>query len=539
MSYLLLYFQDLVEIASRQRVLVDPNNIELFINKLCKLKKAMESFQQPTLQGLEDIVHDASLIRSQAPSKDISWLFGKLFPPRRRTLFPIIKDTESDPGGNLSKAQNARLTITVIGANNVLMRKDHTSTSNAAFLMSPPSVRRLSSGLTFMSSSKQDSFHFPREELETRSSIQQCTSSFVRIRFRGQSFQTKVDYGDSPLWEQAIEVPLFVDDEEELTPIKLKEIEECIEISLHDKVKLDFGKGGGYYEDEETTVEENRFLGFVEVPFPILNRQDKVFSHFILNTPDFVLGYEQANDDVDLEDVISRKVSNDNVRKDLESQQNAVQMPTRRNIFTSLKVSMSMEPKYGCDLHQSQTDHFPSNESLSTIKFAREWMHICRTSSSFCKERDFNVLVLGLDGKTWLIHRLLNSQAPPSSCRSSLNRCAHFVSLIPTFDDWSSLKSFKHIHDVWLPTTQTCLDILAGNRLEHAVLLANYFMFLNGKQPESSHVEVYLAIGSSSIDKRMVSMLLNLYPVFLDYTIAINSMCSLDADICIHQRSCK
>ncbi len=451
----------------------------------------MKTWKKPEIQGLEDIVHDASLIRSQTPPIDLSWILNKLFPPRRRSLVPVTATKERETKGKLSIIQNAYLVVTLMGANNLQSRQDQSSNSEK-LLMSPPSIRRLTTDLPFLSSPK---LARPREDTETTSNQKKKrTSCLARVRFQNQTYFSRVVTGDCPLWEQIIEVPLPNEAGQELTPLKLKEIKDSIEITLFDKVELDVGKGGGYYDDEETVVQENRFLGFVKVPFPTLNYHDKVVGHFILNTPEVLLGYEQNNQDK-IEDL----------RIDLESQRNKNEMLMKSNYVTSLTCSVSLEPKIGCDSSYLDIHDFTSNESQSTISHVKQWIIDYKSHGEYCHERNFNILVLGLNGKTWLVNRYLVSQSPPLSCDSSMHRCAHFVSLIPKLDNWVSFQGFKDLHDVWLPS-QTCLSILAGNWSDHAVLLANYFMFLSDELSESScKTDVYLVIGSSTDGKGAVS----------------------------------
>ena len=121
-----------------------------------------------------------------------------------------------------------------------------------------------------------------------------------------------------------------------------------------------------------------------------------------------------------------------------------------------------------------------------------------------CTKRYCDVLIPGVTGKSWLISRFLYGQAPPLSCGSSMYRCAHFVSLIPFLNNWEAFKVKKYVHTV-CSLSQMFLDILAGDWPEHAILLANYFTFLSNQGPVSCKVDVYLVIGSSITEKRVVS----------------------------------
>jgi len=69
-----------------------------------------------------------------------------------------------------------------------------------------------------------------------------------------------------------IELPLLFKDQQ-FTPEKLKEIMKPIVVTLLNTASADIGKGGGYYDDENTEVTERRFLGSIKIPLKPLSSQ--------------------------------------------------------------------------------------------------------------------------------------------------------------------------------------------------------------------------------------------------------------------------
>jgi coiled-coil and C2 domain-containing protein 2A len=495
--------QDLVETASHERIGVNFKNIKQFVKRFHMSKRFSQSRERPFNVVLENIVHDVSLIRTTMPSTNLLWKCNKLFPSKRRPLFPDIEDLKEGLVGKLRTNQKGHLLISVVGANNVQKREDQFDSKHTPFLMSTSYIKGPSSELPFLSSPNPDSLYRGN-----------TTSAFIRIRFQGKTYHTRIDSGHCPLWEQVIKVPLCFGDDNILTPLKLKRLEEEIEITLFDRVEFDYGKGGGYYSDEETLTGENRFLGFKKVPLEALYQEGKIQGNCILNTPPLILGYEQMSvantSQISQQELVSRQVL-DEIKNDPESQRDEKQMTNCSQPFTSLNLSISVGPSLGCISESRHYYDLPSNECLSTIQYAKDWIDAYINTHCFCAKRYHDILVPAMNGRTWLVNRFLHSQVPPTSCKSSMQRCAHFVSLIPFLNNWISFKTLKQTCNVWSPT-QKFLDIMAGNWSEHAVLLANYFMFLSDTGLETPTFDVYLAFGSSITEQRVVSFFSLLFP---------------------------
>ena len=78
----------------------------------------------------------------------------------------------------------------------------------------------------------------------------------------------------------------------------------------------------------------------------------------------------------------------------------------------------------------------------------------------------------------------------------SYQKCARFVSLIPFKID---SQFFKGVPDIF-SNAQEFLDLLAGDHEEHAVLLANYFNYIDEKLGKTDYSSS-LIYGSGKIFK--------------------------------------
>ena len=107
-------------------------------------------------------------------------------------------------------------------------------------------------------------------------------------------------------------------------------------------------------------------------------------------------------------------------------------------------------------------------------------------------------------GNTHLVSRFLTEHHAPPHGFDSVASCAHYVSLLPLFrrGDW---KALDERDERTVLTSQQCLDILACTPQEHAILLANFFLYLNKKRPVDFAADVYLVVGFSIPEGKTVS----------------------------------
>lgn len=104
--------------------------------------------------------------------------------------------------------------------------------------------------------------------------------------------------------------------------------------------------------------------------------------------------------------------------------------------------------------------------------------------------RQVKAFLENIEGKSTFIPRFLSPIKPPASVcaaddKKAIERCARFVSLIPYVDD-SQL--FKDMPDLTC-NSQEFLDLGQGDSEEHAMLLCNYFNYIdfeNGRQKKNS-----------------------------------------------------
>ncbi len=494
-----------------------------------------------------DVVHDEVRLRAQDPRADFSWIMNAIFPPRRRTLYPVASQSSNLLNNQSTQMQQqSRIIVTIISASKTPCREQNIVSNVTPFLSSPPPIRRLKASnlsSSFMTGNSSSS-RIPEPEstsrrIPFRSSSQRETSKaigdlnpIVQLKFCGKIYETRPGFKVNPSWKQVIEMPLPCDETcggDCFSPLKLKELDEALEIYLFDTVSIDVGKVGGYYEDEQTVFTEKRFLGSLKIPFGTAFNEDQRQGSYLLDTPDIILGYDRNRNGSNQERMNS--FSNPTSRPfgdDIESQfpndrignHSKMEKPPQ----TSLSMLLSLQPSVPIAESNTHTIHLPSNESPMVSQYAMDWMtRYERTISSTIRSprRTVNILVNGFNHKQNLITRFLRSQPPPPECQGSLNQCAHYVSLIPSLDTWKAFQTVdfdRYQHGIW-QSSQDVLDITAANWNERAALLANYFMFISqeGRGDDiDEKLEVFLVMGTSITEGHVVSE-----NPYLDYTIVL------------------
>ena len=113
--------------------------------------------------------------------------------------------------------------------------------------------------------------------------------------------------------------------------------------------------------------------------------------------------------------------------------------------------------------------------------YTSETKAVVQRATNFAKlaNEDFGpgqVIVPNLNGERCLVSRFVCPQTPPMGVKTIME-AARFVSLVPFMEDW---QLFVGNEDMW-STSDQFLELCAGDWEEHAVLLRNFFSFLDQK----------------------------------------------------------
>ncbi|XP_022245376.1 coiled-coil and C2 domain-containing protein 2A-like isoform X2 [Limulus polyphemus] len=287
---------------------------------------------------------------------------------------------------------------------------------------------------------------------------------FVEVLFQKEIVRTYVSDGPQPTWNQELELSLRAPNED-YSPSSLETIQDTIYFSLFDEVIVDM------LEDEterDIVVHqrlERRWLGSLKIPFSTLYfNNSKIDGTFHVLTPPVLLGYGHE----------PKPWLSSGVFTDINTNN------------TYLSVFITIEP--ALQLPETFREKCESSEPGVLLQEAHTWQSGLQEQFP---QRFLKTMAVDINGKWVFIPRYLRPLKPPqelldlgSNDREKCEVLARFVSLIPTVSD---SVIFPGMCDIW-NTCDQFLDMLTGDEEEHAILLCNFFLYLNKR--------VFLLLGS-------------------------------------------
>mmetsp|Transcript_30493 Transcript_30493/g.44837 ORF Transcript_30493/g.44837 Transcript_30493/m.44837 type:complete len:716 (-) Transcript_30493:374-2521(-) len=396
--------------------------------------------------------------------------FVDLFPPRRRNL----RQNFSNRPSGAKVPRSCRLLVKVISARNIPRRCDErTSAANL------------------------------RQEMEA-----EPNSIFAQVSFQSSTKISRAVSGSAPVWKQALDLPFSTSGS--LSPADLRQNLDLVKISIFEENELDVRSSGGYYDDEYTIVSDKRYLGHLLIPFRTIYRNGSTDGSFRLISPDFLLGYEYQiqNKSKDQRPPSSDHPSNNQYssrKKYKRGGPTVVQLAQESEASIQIKLAATICPLISDPVKTpkpSQSCYCMKGESDALREQSRRWLGQLSKENRSTIMRSFQISAPDVNGNNWFLPRYLKCQNLPPSI-DSVQKCAHFVSLIPDFQD---RQFFKEATDGWF-SNQQILDLQVGGRSEHAVLLANYFLSLSDAFPETCGANIYLVIGEGISEGNAVYVL--------------------------------
>lgn len=500
-------------------------------NQLVTKRKSVANEKSKTL---------ASIIQEQPlplfpGTLDFSGL-GRLFAPRRRLRPQAAK--RSAPSALAEWPNCCDLYIQVQQALNVPVRV----TQRRSAL--PPSrlKAKVNGRKANQSASKErpDNFDDGLEDDDTEvvgnevRSLRQPTSYesqiFVEICFQGKKRKTACSLvstsssnSSNPNWMKTLVVP-FRPPLDDWSPESIQQCQDEIRINLFDQVVV-------LGEDDDARLEtvadtngtgaqlssfhqENYFLGGLCIPFTTLfHNNGSLEATLRCDMPIEHLGYvnlKSADDGDGLIGIGTPRSSADDetprlnpkspMRREAmdDKDEDGVKKISREATFISLM--MTLDPLLPLPVKSFEdtvvsigTSDDASEANKRLVQYANDWTLKTQNTNAATKHRNFHVFVRSLNNGNTFLSQYLGAQQPPrtgvfSKSATTLQKLVRFVKLIPFLDDWHLFDGEK---DIW-STSQEFLGINAGDYEEHAVLLCNYFHWLDRNEPNYHN---YLVVG--------------------------------------------
>jgi len=161
-----------------------------------------------------------------------------------------------------------------------------------------------------------------------------------------------------------------------------------------------------------------------------------------------------------------------------------------------MTVSISLDPILELPA-ENELDSYPGYETTELRMYARKWLQASLKTKTKTQPRKISSFGENLEGQSVLLSRFLTPQKIPPGLTENfetdeflIEKVARYVSLIPFMED---NRMFEDMPDMWC-TSQEFLDLGAGDYEEHAVLLCNYFKYIDLKK-NRTNIENCIVLG--------------------------------------------
>jgi hypothetical protein len=292
--------------------------------------------------------------------------------------------------------------------------------------------------------------------------------------------KTRECNGSFPDWNETLSFMLSPKNGTKFTEEELINGDDTLYFSIYDKYESE--KRVIMSNKHEITV-ENKFLGSFSVPLlSVLQNSPKMEGHIRVDRPMNLQGYGMLPSGM-----LSSNIFKGDIDTDL--------------LPTYVSVSINLDPVLELPA-ENEFDFYPGGEEAKLLRAGALWANTYR-------ERKIGPPIIvkcfgeNVERKSILMCRYLTSQAPPKLLidledgpvedeKFAIQTAARFVSLIPFIDDNSAIDLLT---DIWC-TSQEFIDFNGGDYEEHAILLCNYFNYIDGII-NNGKVKSYIIMGNA------------------------------------------
>ena len=179
-------------------------------------------------------------------------------------------------------------------------------------------------------------------------------------------------------------------------------------------------------------------------------------------------------------------------------------LETNPDIPTYVTLAVSLNPLLTIPA-ENQADYYPGAEQPSLLIAANKFQKMYQKKY---KTRIIETFGENIYGQSILACRYLTPQKPPSEVvdldlgpndEFAIEKVVRFVSMIPFIED---NLAFQDLPDMWC-TSQEFLDLCCGDYEEHAILLCNYFNYIDQIQNKDKYTSC-ICIGKGVPEGRTV-----------------------------------
>ena len=325
------------------------------------------------------------------------------------------------------------------------------------------------------------------EDRVIRYGLVERVQSFVEISL---THNDKVDIvrtipfdGAMPEWNELLEITFESLNKKEFTISELLDCESILYFSLYDQVLF---TSNSVHVNEYNVKLEKRFLSGFELPLQtILQNPAGIEASFRMHRPLLLQGYRiQRSDPFKAKD--DTEVFND------------PEKPT----YLSVKINLDPVLELPVD---NDAEYYTGFETPTFLFHGSNWLSAIKNKKSVLKDRRIQLWAENAYGQSVFLPRFIAPLEPPEGLISRddqdpIAKIARYVSLIPHIED---AKAFKDLPDIW-SSCQELFDLTFGDYEEHAILLCNYFKWIDRANPA---IKSYILIGNGVPEGKSIYVL--------------------------------
>ena len=238
---MILIKQETIDVAIKERTMVNRRTVIEFFRSIQEHSIVKDKQRRKIKSHFSEVVQDPSIFRFE----DDEGGFELWFPKRKRSLFPIV--TRRLP--TIHQANKYALLLTVVCGKSFPLRMEGDNKNT-------PSTNP---GLEELGSNADSGVGIITPSTSTRE--EEYLGVKVKIKFRGKFYKTKVANGStSPCWKETVAVPLDAIIEKVFDVSSSTFENEVVQVFVFDAIANDVRNVGGFYDDENTKLSENRYL---------------------------------------------------------------------------------------------------------------------------------------------------------------------------------------------------------------------------------------------------------------------------------------
>ncbi|CAG9318052.1 unnamed protein product [Blepharisma stoltei] len=316
--------------------------------------------------------------------------------------------------------------------------------------------------------------------------------SFVEVRLFHQGESTIVRTapfdGTNPEWNELLELTFQSLDKVRFSKEELMDCDSVLYFNLYDQLlnikQVIMDKG------EVNLRLERRYLGSFALPLlTVFQNPSGIEASFRVDRPLCLFGYHTSKEN-----------------PFIPFHHQGIEHPPpflNPGLPTYIMLKVTLDPVLELPT-ESEADYYPGFENPKFLFHGFQWM-IHQKNKQLLKNRNIVLWAENTKNQSVFLPRFITPLQPPPGLLSPndpdpIAKVVRFVSLIPHIED---NKAFKDLPDLW-STCQEFLDLGFGDYEEHAILLCNYFKWIDKDNPS---IKTYIVIGRGVPEGKTVYVL--------------------------------